>query len=227
MQRLPATNVRGKGIDLNMKVLSINTSSRKNGNTAYACKVLAEAIAGADGEITHFDICKMAISPCKSCYACEVKGRCVVKDDWQKIHDALWEADALVFGTPVYVLRESAWARIFIERSVSLISHVDGLGKKGKTMYEAMREFKEEHPGEDYGMPSIRLPAGKHLYLIVTQNSPVTYPAEQNMEYLSFIFTIVGCEIKRRWIISDTLESHDLKRRIETDGLPPEVFSNL
>lgn len=210
-----------------MKVISINTSSRKNGNTSYACKLLADAIKGAEGEAIHFDICKMDISPCKSCYACEEKGRCVVKDDWQKIHDALWEADAVIFGTPVYVLRESAWARIFVERSVSLISHVEGMGKKGKSLYEAMAEFQQEHPGEDYGMPAVRLPRGKHIYLIVTQNNPNGVAAGQVMDYLAFTFTVVGGEIKKRWIITETLEPHDLENRIKRDGLPPQIFGDM
>ncbi|MDY6795445.1 MAG: flavodoxin family protein [Actinomycetota bacterium] len=155
-----------------MKVLSINASSRGKGNTAYACKILAEVVGGEDGEFVHYDLCKMDITPCKSCYVCETKGKCVVHDDWQKVYDAMWDADALVFGTPVYVLRESAWARIFIERSVYLISHTEGIGKKGNPYIRPCGSSGRSIRGRTTVCRRSACPAGKRVCLVVTKTTP-------------------------------------------------------
>jgi multimeric flavodoxin WrbA len=39
---------------------------------------------------------------CQACLRCASDNSCKLKDDWAEIRDRMFEADALVFGAPVY-----------------------------------------------------------------------------------------------------------------------------
>ena len=89
-----------------MKVIILNGSPRKNNNTA---KMLKEVKAGAESKghtVEYFDLYDLNFTGCRSCLACKVKdGRrnhCFFNDDLSPIIDKIFEADALVIGSPIY-----------------------------------------------------------------------------------------------------------------------------
>ena len=89
-----------------MKVIILNGSPRKNNNTA---KMLKEVQAGAESKghtVEYFDLYDLNFTGCRSCLACKVKdGRrnhCFYPDDLSPIIDKIFEADALVIGSPIY-----------------------------------------------------------------------------------------------------------------------------
>ena len=88
-----------------MKVLLINGSPRKQGNTSIALGEVAATLnaCGIDSEIVH--IGTNAVRGCIACGQCKAKGlgRCVFGDDvCNSISGKLDTADAVIFGTPVY-----------------------------------------------------------------------------------------------------------------------------
>lgn len=87
-----------------MKILGINGSPRKDGNTACAVKHYLEQF-GDSIETEYLHLEDYAITPCKSCFGCRKKKneRCVYKDDTQAVYQKIKEADALVLGSPVYL----------------------------------------------------------------------------------------------------------------------------
>ncbi len=104
-----------------MKIIAINGSPRKEGNTARMCQEFlrgAEA-AGADTEIVHlYDLC---YTGCKSCFACKragssTYGHCVVKDDIEAVLNKTVQADGVVFASPVYCGEITAQLKGFLER---------------------------------------------------------------------------------------------------------------
>ena len=88
-----------------MKVLLINGSPRKEGNTSIALKEVAQQLSkeGIDSEIVW-----IGNKPIRGCIACgqckeQALGRCIFNDDiCNQISEKFSEADELIVGSPVY-----------------------------------------------------------------------------------------------------------------------------
>lgn len=88
-----------------MKVLLINGSPRKNGNTFIALSEIAKQLAqnGIESEI--LQVGKKPVRGCIACGTCKTKkdNRCVFDDDLcNRVNEKMEDADALVIGSPVY-----------------------------------------------------------------------------------------------------------------------------
>lgn len=88
-----------------MKVLLINGSPRKQGNTFLALSEVAKTLEeqGIEAEIVHIGV--KAVRSCIACGQCKTKqlGRCVFDDDvCNRVVEKLDTADALVVGSPTY-----------------------------------------------------------------------------------------------------------------------------
>jgi len=106
-----------------MKVIGFNGSPRKEWNTAMLLnKALEGASAqGAQTETVH--LYDLRYKGCISCFACKVKdgksyGKCAVKDDLSPVLERIASADALVFGSPIYLGSVSGEMQSFLERLV-------------------------------------------------------------------------------------------------------------
>lgn len=105
-----------------MKVIGINGSSRKDGNTAILIRTVFEELRknGIDTELIQLP--EFNIAPCKmceggKCLACLERGACVfTHDDFHVIFEKIKEADGLVLGSPVYGADISAKMKNFIDR---------------------------------------------------------------------------------------------------------------
>lgn len=99
-----------------MKVLLINGSPKKNGNTAYALNQMAEVFAaeGVEAEILH--IGNQPIRGCIACGSCAKKGQCVFDDAVNEAAPKFQEADGIVVGSPVYYASANATLVAFLDR---------------------------------------------------------------------------------------------------------------
>ena len=88
-----------------MKVLLINGSPRKKGNTFLA---LSEAAKTLEHQGIEAEIVQIGVKPVRGCIACaqcktKQLGRCVFDDDiCNEISEKMDGADALIVGSPVY-----------------------------------------------------------------------------------------------------------------------------
>ena len=87
-----------------MKVLLVNGSSRKDGNTATA---LAEVARTLEAEGLETETLWLGTKPVNDCIACgkcsELDNRCVFDNDVvNELIEKAEGSDAFVFGTPVY-----------------------------------------------------------------------------------------------------------------------------
>ena len=88
-----------------MKVLLINGSPRKNGNTFVALKEAADTLEKQGIETEIVQIGAKPIRGCIACGLCAARGlgRCVFDDDLcNRVVEKLDGADALIVGSPVY-----------------------------------------------------------------------------------------------------------------------------
>ena len=88
-----------------MKVLLLNGSANKNGNTFTALSAVAKQLAknGVESEIMQLG--NKPVRGCIACGQCREKqlGRCIFNDDvCNQIVAKINEADALIVGSPVY-----------------------------------------------------------------------------------------------------------------------------
>ena len=110
-----------------MRILAINGSPRKDGNTAKLLKEITKD--HVDVDLDYFDLNDLKIKDCQACFFCKKNDACALKDDMQKLYKKLREADAIVLGSPVYFGVENANTRMFIDRLYALLAFGDGPGK--------------------------------------------------------------------------------------------------
>ena len=80
------------------------------------------------------------IRPCDACESCQKTHKCHKKDDMQEIFPKLWEADAIIIGSPTYGLSISSTTRCFLDRATGL--HAEWMtstdDKKGQDFRELL-----------------------------------------------------------------------------------------
>lgn len=112
---------------LNMKTVLINGSPRI-GNTKAALEALKKGIAG---EVELINVAEKRVEPCIACDRCLSNGGdCFMKDDTKKIIDAIYEADVVIFGTPVYWWGVSAQTKLVIDKLYSKAELLKETAKK-------------------------------------------------------------------------------------------------
>lgn len=101
-----------------MKVLGINSSARKDGNTAILIEKVFEALNKEGIETEMIQLSGKIIEPCKACFACGGKRNCVhKKDQFQDIFEKMTQADGIILGSPVYTANISANMQALLERA--------------------------------------------------------------------------------------------------------------
>jgi multimeric flavodoxin WrbA len=87
---------------------------------------------------------------CQGCLRCAADNICKQKDDWAEIRDQIFEADALVFGAPIYYGNINAVGHAFLERFFSL-RHRERFRLLGKpNVIVTVGSEEEMNPAEDY-----------------------------------------------------------------------------
>ncbi|MCD8215679.1 MAG: flavodoxin family protein [Clostridiales bacterium] len=102
-----------------MKVIGINGSPQKDGNTSAVLKAMGEELkaAGVDFEILHIGASvKHGCTGCGGCSKTE-KGLCIFNDDI--VNEAalkMREADGIIIGSPVYYSGIAGGMKAFLDR---------------------------------------------------------------------------------------------------------------
>lgn len=85
------------------KVLLVNGSPHKNGNTAAALKIVEKELHGHSLETIWFQLDGRPVRGCIACGRCASRHRCAFEDDQcNELIEKMLEADAVVVGSPVY-----------------------------------------------------------------------------------------------------------------------------
>lgn len=103
-----------------MKVLAINGSARKDGNTAAMLRAALAPIEAAGIETELLQLHGKNIHGCIACMKCWEKkdGHCVVKNDMlNEIMDKMVAADGMLIGSPTYFANVTSNIKSIIDRA--------------------------------------------------------------------------------------------------------------
>lgn len=101
-----------------MKIVAINGSSRKEGNTADMLNLVLKELEKDGHETEHIQLAGQTIHACKACFACAGKKNCVFNNDiFQELYVKMTEADAIILGSPTYSADVSSTLKAVIERA--------------------------------------------------------------------------------------------------------------
>lgn len=111
-----------------MKVIAVNSSARKDGNTKTLLDAVLEELNKEGIETEMIQLAGEVISPCKACWGCGGKGNCVHKKDmFSEVFEKMKEADGILLGSPVYSANVSANMQALLERSAVVADMNPGL----------------------------------------------------------------------------------------------------
>jgi multimeric flavodoxin WrbA len=113
--------------DLSAKLLAVMGSPRKGGNTDVlvdealaAFRELPHESSEKKGETEKIYLSSLQINPCRGCFSCKhgkgLDSVCVQRDDMTGLYQKIFEADALLWATPVYMWSPTAQMKLFLDR---------------------------------------------------------------------------------------------------------------
>ncbi|WDP90283.1 MAG: flavodoxin family protein [Desulfobacter sp.] len=106
-----------------MKILCLQGSARKKGNTAQALKWAEEELTAMGHEVENIYLTAKELKGCLGCAACKKKPEevgCVQKDDIPGILEKMVDAQAVIFASPLYFWGVTAQLKAVIDRTYSL-----------------------------------------------------------------------------------------------------------
>lgn len=103
---------------MSYRVILINGSPRKGGNTQLALNEVAGSLSSAGIDAEHIQIGNMRLWGCQACGGCSKNKnrRCAYGDGLNEILEKIWAADGLVIGSPTYYGTMTAGTKAFIDR---------------------------------------------------------------------------------------------------------------
>jgi len=105
-----------------MKVVAINGSPKKEGNTALLINKVLEGAKSNGAEVVKYNIDTMDIHGCKGCMHCRSEFKCSQKDEMTQIYEELKKADVLILGSPIYMWQVTGQMKCFMDRLYPIIN---------------------------------------------------------------------------------------------------------
>ena len=100
------------------KILILEGSPRKNGNSAILSNEFARGAEEAGCSVEKIRVCGKKIAGCLGCNACYRNGgTCVQKDDMAEIREKMLAADVIVLASPIYFYSMTAQMKAVIDRT--------------------------------------------------------------------------------------------------------------
>ena len=147
-----------------MKILAINGSPRKQGNTSNIIAAMLEGAESVGAETTQIRLHDIDLKGCMGCLTCRQNpGVCKQKDDLSPYLEALKTCHGFVIGSPIYMYHVTGQMKIFVDRVYSLYI---------------------SRAGED-GVYDSALPKGKTYALVTSQGHPDAERFKRSIKWLA------------------------------------------
>jgi multimeric flavodoxin WrbA len=107
------------------KILGIIGSPRKLGNSEIVIKEISANLTEPH-ELKLIRLTDFNILPCRGCYQCLFgKGDCVLNDDFERVLQAIVDADALIVAAPAYFLGPNSSLKRLLDRGLAFYAHIE------------------------------------------------------------------------------------------------------
>ncbi|MBE6510881.1 MAG: flavodoxin family protein [Methanobrevibacter sp.] len=133
-----------------MKVIALNGSPRKRGNSNRFLDEMIDACKSNGHEVKKYFLDKMDINPCSGCEICSKGKDCRFNDDGTEIIDQLAEGASLIVASPIYFGQMTAQLKTIIDRFYSIFNNPD---KKFDGKVAVI--FVHAYPGDDFYRPYV------------------------------------------------------------------------
>ncbi|MGC6174665.1 flavodoxin family protein [Lacrimispora sp. 38-1] len=140
-----------------MNIMGIIASERREGNTAFIVNKLLEGAREHGAQTQSFSFSDLDIKPCRGCWACHKSDQgCVIRDDMQKIYNAMENTDVIILGLPIYMGQMSAQGKIVIDRLFAQLSpRFSPFFKENAVKKQIVLSFNQGNPNADLFKPYI------------------------------------------------------------------------
>ena len=104
------------------KIVVLNGSPRRNGNTSALVNAFTEGAEQAGHTVTQFCLDQMDIHGCKGCFGghSDRDCPCVQRDDMNRIYPAVRDCDVVILASPLYYWTMSGQLRTALDRLFAL-----------------------------------------------------------------------------------------------------------
>lgn len=100
-----------------MKIVIINGSHRKNGATALILNEMFQELKKYDdADVQFVHAADLSLKYCAGCGFCYKTGKCIYKDDAEKLSSDIGNADGVILGSPTYASNVSGQMKTIIDR---------------------------------------------------------------------------------------------------------------
>ena len=148
---------------MSKKVLIISSSPRKDGNSDVLCNEFLKGAIDAGHQAEKIFLKDKKINFCAGCGYCaenDYQG-CAQKDDMNEILDKMFDADTIVFATPIYFYAISGQMKTFIDRVCGKYTHLNN------------KEFYYILTAADTNQGAVQFALGEFKGLMACLNNPV------------------------------------------------------
>jgi len=120
---------------MTIKVVAINGSPRKKGNTQLMLDAAADVLESKGIEVEHFSLAEQDIKPCNGCEKCNKDPwACPIKDDAVRVLKKMVSADGILMGSPVYFGGVTAQMKALFDRSAMAYNRMELKDKVGAAL---------------------------------------------------------------------------------------------
>ncbi|UCF84944.1 MAG: flavodoxin family protein [Desulfobacteraceae bacterium] len=102
------------------RIVAVYGSPRRKGNTTLLLKKAVQGARESGAEVEEVVLRDLKLSPCLEIYGCKETGRCVIKDDFQRVQDQIQSSKGLMLASPIFFYAVSAHTKMLIDRCQSL-----------------------------------------------------------------------------------------------------------
>jgi multimeric flavodoxin WrbA len=184
---------------ITMKILGLEGSPRKNGNTEKLVKAILDGATEKGADTKFYKLAKMNISLCLGCFSCRETGICVTEDDMQLLYEEIQASDVIILGSPVYMWQVSGQTKLFMDR-LSLFVKPDF---------------------------TTRLKGKKSVFMVFTQGNPDGQTFKTYFEYLENLFSFLHYDVKGTIVATGTRDENDILQQADVLEKAREIGKKL
>lgn len=117
-------------MDSSIKLIALNGSPNKDGNTATVMKWVAKGAKEQGAKVEWLQISDLDINYCCGCNTCLKTGKCIIQDDLPKFLNKIRNANGYIIGSPVYGGNVTAQLKTLMDR-ITLLKLYAGILDEG------------------------------------------------------------------------------------------------